>query len=329
MKDTRTLLLALADRNPFTPNPDLRNIMTGVHADRSVNVDSARVIGDDILQSMTGKLATEFSFKRSSQVTTLAAKSSFKVDGERIQVDPQLLFQRLIIASKSSDDMETMFQFELCSNPTALFDSSLMLLQPQKPELADAIWAKLTSNVTLPTGEVQYVLDGGALIHRIPWPRGSPTYREICNAYVNYATQKYGKAIIVFDGYTGTSTKDMTQQRRAGGKVGATVTFSDDMKVTMKKDHFLANKSNKQAFANMLSCYLQQKNCQTHHSEADADLLIVKKAVESSRRISTVLVGDDTDLLILLCYHARLDMFDLVFTPEPRGSSTKRRVCVW
>ena len=48
-------------------------------------------------------------------------------------------------------------------------------------KIADAIWAKLTSDVTLPTGEVQYVLDGDALIHRIPWPRGSPTYREMCN----------------------------------------------------------------------------------------------------------------------------------------------------
>ena len=29
---------------------------------------------------------------------TLAAKSSIKIDGERIQVDPQLLFQLLVIA---------------------------------------------------------------------------------------------------------------------------------------------------------------------------------------------------------------------------------------
>lgn len=101
-----------------------------------MNVENAKEIGQTILESMTGKSAVEFKFKRSNQVITLSTKSSVKIDGEWIQVD-----QRLIIASKSLDDMEAMFQHELCSYPTALFDSSLMLLQPQKPVLADAIWA--------------------------------------------------------------------------------------------------------------------------------------------------------------------------------------------
>ena len=60
----------------------------------------------------------------------------------------------------------------------------------------------------------------------------------------------------------------------------------------------------------MLSRDLQQANCQVYQSTADADLLIVNKAVESSRTMDTMLVGDDTDLLVLLCYHAELDVFD-------------------
>ena len=60
----------------------------------------------------------------------------------------------------------------------------------------------------------------------------------------------------------------------------------------------------------MHSRYLQQANFQVFHSTADADLLIVNKAVKSSRTMDTVLVGDDTDLLILLCYYAELDVFD-------------------
>lgn len=55
----------------------------------------------------------------------------------------------------------------------ALFDSSLMLRHLQKPVLADGIWAKLSSNPTSgPEGDIHHVLDGGALLHRIPWPRG-------------------------------------------------------------------------------------------------------------------------------------------------------------
>ena len=248
---------------------------------------------------MTGKPAAEYSFTKSNQAITFSARSSIKVDGEKIQVDPQLLFQRLIIASHSLDDVSTIFQYELCSYPPSLFDSSLMLLKPQKPALADAIWAKLPSDATGPKVEAQYVLDGAALL-RIPWPQGFPKYREICHMYCQYATGKYGAAVIIFDGYKQSSTKDMTHQRRTGGKTATSVTFSGDMKLTMKKDHSLSNSSNKQSFINMLSRYLQKVGCQTHHSQADADLLIVQKAVENARRANTVLVEDDTDLLILL-----------------------------
>ncbi len=50
----------------------------------------------------------------------------------------------------------------------------------------------------------------------------------------------------------------------------------------------------------MLGEALEKKKCNSYYSSADADLLIVQKAVESSRKTDTVLVGDDTDLLVLL-----------------------------
>ena len=44
-----------------------------------------------------------------------------------------------------------------------------MLRQPQKPALADVLWTKLTPEArTQPKGDVQYVLDGDALLHRVP-----------------------------------------------------------------------------------------------------------------------------------------------------------------
>ena len=51
----------------------------------------------------------------------------------------------------------------------------------------------------------------------------------------------------------------------------------------------------------MLSRFLQGDNCSTYHAEGDAAVMIVKTAVESARERNTVLVGDDTDLLVLLC----------------------------
>jgi len=37
------------------------------------------------------------------------------------------------------------------------------------------------------------------------------------------------------------STEAMTQQRPASGKVAATVTFTESMSITLKKDSFLSN----------------------------------------------------------------------------------------
>ena len=118
----------------------------------------------------------------------------------------------------------------------------------------------------------------------------------------------------------------MTQQRRTSGKVAATVTFIENMSVTMRKDNFLSNPKNKQRFLIMLSEALQNVGCVTHHANGDADLLIVKTAVESARTDTTVLVGDDTDLLVLLCYHASKDGCDLYFRPEPKPSARGTRV---
>ncbi len=94
----------------------------------------------------------------------------------------------------------------------------------------------------------------------------------------------------------------------------------------MKKEHFLANNTNKQELINMLGNQLEQNKCTVHHAPGDADLLIVQKAVESAVTVDTVLVGDDTDLLILLCYHVSLDSHSMYFRPEPKKSTKNPRV---
>jgi hypothetical protein len=85
------------------------------------------------------------------------------------------------------------------------------------------------------------------------------------------------------------------------------------MPVTMKKDEFLPNTTKKQTCINMLSAYLQKTNCLTYHAPGDADLLIVQKAVDSATKRFIVLIGDDTDLLILLICHTNLESHDLFF----------------
>ena len=64
--------------------------------------------------------------------------------------------------------------------------------------------------------------------------------------YTDYVAKKYGEATVVFDGYGKSSTKDMVHQRRAKGGAAVAVTFTEDMKLSMKKVNFLANNINKQ-----------------------------------------------------------------------------------
>ena len=137
--------------------------MTGVNVTGNVDVCRAKEIGQKIMDSMTSIPVAQYTFKRSDQVTTLQSKSSVRIDGQPIHVDPELLFQRLIIASNAIDD-------------------TLMPRAPQKAVLANAIWTRLPPDIAGPTSEVQHVLDGGALLHRITWPHGFPIYQEICAA---------------------------------------------------------------------------------------------------------------------------------------------------
>ena len=252
-KDTLAVVQYLQERNPFSNDTSLRNISTGVHANPTFNVATAHTVGSAILKSVEGKTSDEHTFRRKDQVVTLGTKSSIKIDGEEVQVDPQLLFQILIIVAQTSDELESAFKHELCSYPPALFDSSLLLREAHKPALVDAIWVLLGPAVQadVPNEDSRYVLDEVALIQRIPWIRGS-TYGCIVNQYTEYVKHK--------------------------------------------------------------------------HASGYADLLIVQKAVQSATSCNTVLVGGDTDLLVLLCYHASLESHDHLFYPEPKKNTKQPRI---
>ena len=54
-KDILAVLQHLQERNPFSRDPSMRNIASGVHAHPTVNVDTAHSVGAAILKSMEGK----------------------------------------------------------------------------------------------------------------------------------------------------------------------------------------------------------------------------------------------------------------------------------
>ena len=137
---------------------------------------------------------------------------------EVVSVDPQLLFQRLVAISSANKnfDLETLFEYELLPYTPALFDRSSFIKSANKPKLAEALSKFQLVEVEAPQEGVRYVLDGGALLQRIPWEI-KRKYKQISETYVGFIKKNFGKnVVIVFDSHPDQpSTKDPTHMKRA------------------------------------------------------------------------------------------------------------------
>ena len=217
--------------------------------------------------------------------------------------------------------------FELSPFPPALFEAKNVFRKADKPQLSHAIIdysSKVSSEAIIdiaPKTEC-YVLDGGSLLHCLPWKLGD-SYGAIAQSYVDFTNRHYGLATVVFDGYGGgPSIKDNTHQRR-GHNIHPVVKFTEETEFSGKKGDFLSRDSNKQGLINLISDGLRKRGCNVINASGDADVDIVKAAVESSHLHSTTLIGEDTDLFVLLLYHAHAEYKNLYFRSDTKAKATK------
>ena len=111
---------------------------------------------------------------------------------------------------------------------------------------------------------------------------------------------------MVFDGYcNGPSPKDMTHLQRKHAKESSDISFDGDMLVEESRESFLANEHNKQQLINMIGTALENVGVSVHHAEHDADCLIARVTLNEAENNQTLLVGQDTDLLVLLLHHCK------------------------
>ncbi len=84
-----------------------------------------------------------------------------------------LLFQRIMLVENiSKEESSTYFKFELCTHPTFTFRQQLFFFNTDKAELAKAIATSakyFPANEDIVKDNKQYVLDGGALLQKLPW----------------------------------------------------------------------------------------------------------------------------------------------------------------
>ncbi|KAL5019525.1 hypothetical protein ScPMuIL_002417 [Solemya velum] len=178
---------------------------------------------NNAMQELTG---AQFHTKRTSRA--YGSESSVHW-GREVTVDPQLLFQRLLIVANSSDcDLEEVLKFELSVYPAALFDKNGLLRQANKPQLSEAI---------------------AALI-----PKESA------------------------DGERGQHVSQIQER---------------------------ANTENKQNFIHFRSKRLEASNIETSKADGDADTLIAQTGVERVKLGVNHVIGEHTDILVLLCHYVQ------------------------
>ena len=166
------------------------------------------------------------------------------------------------------------------------------------------------------------------MLHRIPWKKGE-SYGDIAQSYADFTIRHYGSATtVVFDGYDeGPSIKDNTHERR-GQNIHPIVGFTAETEFTGKKEEFLSRDVNKQRLIQMISDELRERDCTVVNALGDADVDIVKAAVEASRLHTTTLIGEDTDLLVLLLYYAQGDNMAFYFKSDRTNTDGNFKVYV-
>ena len=273
-KDLLELTDKLTQYNPFEcQDSRLQCIFTGVTAnkDDGVNCDQAERIGFDIQSSLDDVIVNKASIKRSKQVKTLASLlPAVKINGEQVCVDPNILFQRLIMLIDRSEDMTSCFEYELTPEPTSLFKDGLMR-KPNKALLGRSL-VKESSIIKDKVDSALYVIDGGALLHRVCWNLPA-TGSKIIDQYTSYVGRKYGnRTCIIFDGYSAASTKDHEHQRR--GTRSTEIVFKPTIQVNCKQSDFLSNSKNKSTLIKELSKQLRIDGHEVVECEGDADQTI-------------------------------------------------------
>ena len=81
--------------------------------------------------------------------------------------------------------------------PSSLFDPLTQSLRKTDKSSLGRTLDDMTNSASCPVPETTfYVLDGGAIVHKIPWPR-TGTFGDVLETYRNHVSRHYGVATII------------------------------------------------------------------------------------------------------------------------------------
>ena len=112
--------------------------MSGVVASPSVSIENAAEIDQNIIDDMQAKTVADYTLKKSLQAVNMSQRFRQSDKDGTVDVDPELLFQRLIAILLSSRqintdvDLSNLFSCSLCPYPAALASSPLKMLEQRE-----------------------------------------------------------------------------------------------------------------------------------------------------------------------------------------------------
>ena len=148
------------------------------------------------------------------------------------------------------------------------------------------------------------------MLHKKVFWQYNKTFGDIAKDAVKTVKSHYRSDVVVmFDGYPEhPTTKDHAHQQRTSKCSGAKeVQIDSSKRLVLTREQFLSNQNNKKNFIKLLSNYMASENIRFRLAEADADLMIVKTAVEFSEHHDVTIIGEDTDLVVLLWHYMDFD----------------------
>ncbi|KAJ8892669.1 hypothetical protein PR048_005250 [Dryococelus australis] len=248
---------------------------------------------------MAGNFSDMFSFTKADQVITMTCRKSIHTKNGYFRMEHSQLFQILIVvALKGGMNLKNVMTHELCSIPLALFEDCDILRLENKATLSHALWSIGKPSADIPClQDCKYVIDDG-------WPLNN-TLRYDFDSYISYVKTRFKIAIIVFDGYNGSPCiKDCTHLRQTNGLCFSDVHLSPETKLSMNKD-------------------LSAAQCKVLYANSDADICITRTSIEESKIENVRVVGNCTDLLILLFSFSLPHSTSLYFKTETKLSDIK------
>ena len=200
----------------------------------------------------------------------------------------------------------------MTSEPMSSF-KNMVMRKPDKSSLPKVLVTDEESNkldLTSDQNNYSYVMNRGALLHRMCWVNGS-NFKKIAKTYVQYVQKHYGKCYIVFDGYESASTKSIEQKWR--GKClqkCPDVYVKENIIVPFTQENFFSNMSNKVHLIKMLSQSLKDDGNEVTNCSSNADFSVCHTALDlaTTGEKEVVLIADDTYIFFMLIYHWKSEM---------------------